>query len=473
MKLRIISAQKTSRQSRLFEKLLSTVMDASLQNMTAPSWQHILQSDCDMLLLHRSLIPSPPLKHIARLKEKLWTASLVIIDDMDSQLDQTRFCAAGVDAVLSADTPEALLHETLLTLIEQRHQHLMASVASRRAVARPQLEDFVSRSAAMNQFMNTVEQILDNDVSLLILGETGVGKERLARAIHGAGPRSDGPFISVNCGAVPENLIESELFGHEKGAFTGAEKTRRGAFEQAHRGTIFLDEIGEMPKLLQVKLLHVLQDYEIKPLGADHSMPVDVRVIAATNRNLLHEIEQHTFRQDLYYRIGVITLTVPPLRERHEDISTLSRSFLNQLSKRLGKNTTVFTDEALDALVNYSWPGNVRELINVIERAVLLCRSNTITLSDLPPELTHFSPTTQSVQQAPATPWPQNWKELSLKQFRQQLIHHSEQEYLQYLLTETAGSITRTADKAGITTRALNEKMRKYNLHKETYKQHS
>ena len=225
----------------------------------------------------------------------------------------------------------------------------------------------------MYLFMKEVTQVAPSNVPLLILGETGVGKEHLARAIHSASPRSGGPFITINTAAIPEQLLESELFGHTQGAYTGATRSRRGAFELAHHGTIFLDEIGDLPQPLQIKLLRTLQDYEVRSLGSETSIWVDVRVIAATNRDLEEEVQQGNFRKDLFFRLSVIPLTIPPLRERKEDIPAIIDRILESRRQRFGYAPNSVSDEARQALLRYDWPGNIRELINVLERAIILC----------------------------------------------------------------------------------------------------
>ena len=216
----------------------------------------------------------------------------------------------------------------------------------------------------------------------MILGETGTGKELIARAIHNLSPRTNRPLVKVNCAALPANLIESELFGHEKGAFTGATARKPGRFELADGGTIFLDEIGDLPLELQVKLLRVLQDGEFERIGGTQSLHVDVRVIAATNRDLEKSIEEKHFREDLYYRLNVFPLSLPPLRARSEDIAIIMRHFLDKYSKKMGKEIDTIPQKAMAALQAYDWPGNVRELENIIERALILSRGTTLRLDD-------------------------------------------------------------------------------------------
>jgi chemotaxis protein methyltransferase CheR len=243
-------------------------------------------------------------------------------------------------------------------------------------------EEIIGRSAAMTKVLRNVEQVAATDATVLILGETGTGKELIARSIHNLSPRKKRPLVKVNCAALPANLIESELFGHEKGAFTGATARKAGRFELANGGTIFLDEIGDLPLELQAKLLRVLQEGEFERLGGTQTLPVDVRVIAATNRDLVKLIEEKKFREDLYYRLNVFPLSLPPLRARHGDLALVVRHFVDKYSKRLGKKIDTIPQKVMAALEAYDWPGNVRELENVIERALILSRGTTLHFDD-------------------------------------------------------------------------------------------
>ncbi|MBW2370753.1 MAG: sigma 54-interacting transcriptional regulator, partial [Deltaproteobacteria bacterium] len=246
-------------------------------------------------------------------------------------------------------------------------------------------ENIVGDSQILKYALFKVEQVAPTDATVLILGETGTGKELIARAIHGASSRKDRPFIKLNCATLPENLIESELFGHEKGAFTGAEIRREGRFELANRGTLFLDEIGEIPQKLQAKLLRVLQDGEFERLGSSRTITVDVRIIAATNRDLEKEVQDGQFREDLWYRLNVYPITVPPLRQRKEDIPLLVRYFVDKLSRKNGKKITSISKPAMEYYKNYNWPGNIRELENVIERAIINSQHHVLRISERQP----------------------------------------------------------------------------------------
>ena len=244
--------------------------------------------------------------------------------------------------------------------------------------------NIIGRSPAMVKLLETVAQVAPSEATILITGESGTGKEMIAGAIHFNSPRKDGAFVKINCAAITETLLESELFGHEKGAFTGAYKKKEGRFRQAHGGSLFLDEISEMSLAMQVKLLRVLQEREITRVGGEEVIKVDVRIIAATNKDLLREIEARQFRDDLYYRLNVVTLSMPPLRERREDIPLLAQHFLEVFSEQNHKQIKGFTPQAMDRLLKYDWPGNVRELMNGVERGVVLSRSEYLDEEDLP-----------------------------------------------------------------------------------------
>ena len=235
--------------------------------------------------------------------------------------------------------------------------------------------NIVSASTRMTQVLEMVHRVAPTDATVLIQGESGTGKELIARAIHENSPRNDEAFIPINCGALPENLLESELFGHVKGAFTGAHQNKKGLFEEADGGTLFLDEIGEMTPPTQVKLLRVLQDMEVRRVGGNTPVKVDVRLVAATNQQLMERIAEGAFREDLYYRLQVILISLPPLRERPEEIIPIAEHYLGVYRQKFNKQVDKFTDEARQALLDYNWPGNIRELINAVERAVILART--------------------------------------------------------------------------------------------------
>ena len=245
-------------------------------------------------------------------------------------------------------------------------------------------ENLIGNSPAMLALLETVEMVAPSEANVLIFGESGTGKELIAGALHHNSARKDFPFVKINCAAITETLLESELFGHERGAFTGADRRRKGSFLAAHRGSILLDEIGEMNSAMQAKLLRVLQEREVTPVGSETPVPVDVRVIAATNRDLTEMIDQGKFRQDLFFRLNVVNLEIPPLRLRNQDIPELALHFLTHFAAKNSRDVKGFTPDAMDAMIRYPWPGNVRELMNSVERGVVLSRSDYLSLVDLP-----------------------------------------------------------------------------------------
>jgi two-component system, NtrC family, response regulator AtoC len=307
---------------------------------------------------------------------------IVLVDSEEPQL-RAQLLGSGVLAVLNLTLADQLLAEALSSVVQRARSSAVQRLRVLHGAPPASLGDFVSHSDEMQRLLLVARRMAASDATLLLMGETGVGKERLARAIHDEGTRREGPFVAVNCGALPEALLESELFGHEQGAFTGAVRSHRGLFELAHGGTLFLDEVGEMPMPLQVALLRVLQDRRIRPVGSERDIEVDVRIVAASNRNLHAEQLAGRFRADLYYRLAVVCLTIPPLRERRADIPALVQNHLEALCLRLNRRAITVSDAALERLCKHDWPGNVRELANVLERAVLLGDGQALAVADL------------------------------------------------------------------------------------------
>jgi two-component system response regulator AtoC len=311
-------------------------------------------------------------------------------------------------------------------------------------------QEVIGHSPAIREVLDLAARVAPYPTTVLITGESGTGKEAVARAVHRSSPRRALPFVGVNCGAIPENLLESELFGHEKGAFTGADRAREGLFTEADRGTLFLDEIGELPMSLQVKLLRALQERRVRPVGGSQERPVDVRVLAATSRDLIEEVEEGRFREDLFYRINVIHLHLPPLRTRPEDVAVLAEHFLRRHSARLGIENPVLPSTLLPLLARYTWPGNVRELENVVERALVLS-GGPIQEEHLP---THVR-TATSPFQIPVTD-----DDLSVKRRLPAL----ERDLIARSLERTRGNRTRAAELLELSTRALSYKIQEYGL---------
>ena len=345
--------------------------------------------------------------------------------------------------------------DQLVVLIERvsERQNLVRENAQlkEQLIDRYKFNEIASTSHSMEEVLNLAGRVAGSTATVLLRGESGTGKELIARAIHYHSPRADHPLVKVNCAALPETLLESELFGHEKGAFTGASLRRIGRFESAEGGTIFLDEIGDMAASVQVKLLRVLQEREFERVGGSQTIKVDVRVIAATNRDLEKAMREEAFREDLYYRLNVVTVTIPPLRERKEDIPALMEHFIAKYAKENRKKIAGVTAEARDLLMRYSYPGNVRELENILERAVVLAKGGNVTSKDLP---LHIK-TTEADEKLCVKK-----KGASLKE----TLETVERGLIIDALKEAGGIQTRAAEKLGIGERVLRYKSKKYRI---------
>lgn len=337
-------------------------------------------------------------------------------------------------------------------IIEHKNLKSEVSLLKQQLQKKFKIDSFISSSPKMQEVLSLAARAAESKATLLITGESGTGKEVLAKSIHYISPRKDKPFVAVNVPALPETLLESELFGHEKGAFTGADKTRIGRFETADRGTIFLDEIGDIPMNIQVKLLRVLQEHKIERLGSNESIEIDVRVIAATHQNLEQKILNGTFREDLFYRLNVISIHIPPLRERKEDIMPLIEYFIKKYSEENEKAGIEISKEAIDLLMKYNYPGNVRELENIIERAVVLSRQNIITVNDLPPNVKGFKTETDPIFDDSRT--------------LNEQVEALEKKLIFDALTKANGNQSLAGRMLGITERNLRYKMQKYGIKK-------
>lgn len=311
------------------------------------------------------------------LSQKGTVIGVIYMDSRGRKADFTRQSLDFLDAFAN-QAAIAIENAQLLRRLRRENDSLRAEF--QRVFS---FREILGESSAMKAVFDMMNKVLTNHTTVLLVGETGTGKELIARAIHYNGLRQDKPFIPVNCAAIPENLIESELFGYRKGAFTGATADKKGLFEAAHQGTLFLDEVGEFPLSLQAKLLRVLQEKEVMPVGSVQSVKVDVRIVAATNRELSREVAEGRFREDLYYRLNIVPITVPPLRDRRKDIPLLAHHFLKKYAAEIGKPLTGFERDVVTALEEYGWPGNVRQLENAIERAVVFADGPTVARSDL------------------------------------------------------------------------------------------
>ncbi len=336
---------------------------------------------------------------------------------------------------------------TIKKALEKRQLKLEVSELRAKVREQAQIPSLVGKSPKILSLQEAIKQIAPTDCNVLILGETGTGKELVAKAIHQLSPRAERRFLAFNCAAFNEELLANELFGHEKEAFTGARGVKKGLLEAASGGTVLFDEIGDMPPSMQVKLLRVLQEKKLMRVGGTEEIPVDIRVLAATNKDLRKEVRKGKFRQDLYYRLNVITLEVPSLVERREDIPLLAHHFLGKFSRTQGKPVEKISDEVIELLMAYEFPGNVRELENIMERAVALCQGDTILPKHLPPDLQQL---TLRVQR------PRHREFLSLEE--------QEKEYISWVLRKTKGNKTKAAEILGIDRVSLWRKLKKYKL---------
>src|SRR5262245_9682619 len=386
------------------------------------------------------------LELLDRVKKSWATAEVIVITGQGS-------IATAVDAikrgayhyVTKPFTADEILHLVSQALERRRLLHRKERLEDELSLARG-VQQLVGQSEPVQRTREIIQTAAGSDATVLLQGESGTGKEIVANAIHAQSKRRRGPLVKMNCAAVPETLLESELFGHEKGAFTGADRRRIGRFEQAEGGTLFLDEICEMHPRLQAKFLRALQEREIERLGSSTPIPVDVRIIAATNRDLKKALEEGVLREDLYYRLHVIRLQVPPLRERMDDVPILAMHFLRKYAAREGSGMTVIADDAMNVLLSYAWPGNVRELENAIERAVVLGTGDRLRAADLPPQVHR-----RGDDQHPLVP-----AHLTLEEMEKLAIVQA--------LRLTGGNKSEAAERLGIHRTSIYDKMRRYGI---------
>lgn len=341
------------------------------------------------------------------------------------------------------------LDEVVERALERRHRTSENRALQKQARERMEFAGIIAVDPVMEAALNVAARAAVSRATVLITGESGTGKELVARAIHAASPRADGPFVPVNCAALSENLLESELFGHEKGAFTGADRMRKGRFEQADGGTLFIDEVGDIPPVAQVKLLRVLQERTFERVGGNQPIQVDVRLVAATNRDLTAMVQEGSFREDLFYRLNVVTVELPPLRCRRKDIPALLDHFLARFARENDKEIQDFSREAMERLMRYEYPGNVRELQNIVERAVVMARGELITTSDLPIGAAESRAENASVREPGSLP---------------EQVESLEREAIARALEQANGVQSRAAEILGLTERNLRYKLKKYGL---------
>ena len=398
------------------------------------------------------------LKHAHRVSPQSAVVLITAAGDFDSAVQAVK--SGAFDYIQK--TPNGLVDEVRVSIgraaevLELRRQN---QAFRRDAASRNSLDNIIGCSSAINQLKETIRTVASTGSTILIHGESGTGKELVARAVHACSPRDGQPFVSVNCGAFPETLLESELFGYVKGAFTGASQNKQGLFEVADGGTIFLDEIGEMSLAMQVKLLRVLQERTIRPVGGTAEITVDVRVIAATNRDLHQMVDEKTFREDLYYRISVIPIEVPPLRNRQEDIALLANSFLKRYAPAAGKDILRVSEASLAELSNYDWPGNVRQLENTIERGVAMENSEILHVS-APGERSKA----RAASAGSGTGSPESVNVPAEGLDMEAYVADLERSLLQSALRQCGGVQTRAAEMLKISYRSFRHLAKKYNL---------
>jgi len=409
------------------------------------------KADFDIVLCDIRMPEMDGLAFLKELRRKEQDSTVIMMSaygTMDTAIEAMKLGA--YDYISKPFKPD----EIILTLkkVEERERLRRENTLLKKEVRREySFENIIAKSLGMREIFDIIKKISGYKTTVLLTGESGTGKELISRAIHYNSVCCDSSFIAVNCGAIPENLLESELFGHVKGAFTDAYKDKKGLFEETDKGTLFLDEISELPLKLQVKLLRVLQEEEIRRLGDNRSISVDVRVIAATTKNLSHEVEKGDFRADLFYRLNVLPINIPALRERKEDIPLLVEHFIQKYNQKLGTDIEGITRGALNLLLSYGWPGNVRELENTIERTMVLSESNEIEVELLPPEIRSARGSTDLSLPG---------EELSIKKATRAV----EQDLISRALEKTNGNHTHAAKLLEISLRTLLYKIKEYRI---------
>lgn len=406
----------------------------------------------DLVLLDIRMPEMDGITTLKKIKELNKTLNIIIITGFGSIETAVEAMKNGaIDYVKKPFNLKQLL-EKINTALKVNYLIIKDYQESPQSGIRYSFQNIIGKSEKMQQIYQMIEKIADKNVTVLITGASGVGKEMVSRAIHNTSPRKENPFIKVNCAALPQPLLESELFGHEKGAFTGAVKQKKGMFELADKGTILLDEIGDMSLVTQAKILRVLQEHKFQRVGGEKTIKVDVRIIASTNVNLQDAIKSDKFREDLYYRLNVVRLNIPKLKERREDISLLTNEFINYYNEKHDKKIKGVTPGAMRLLMTYDWPGNVRELRNICEQAVVLTDDHLISHDDLPREIRDNAFMGGDANNQ------------SLKDVTKNLTSEIERKIIEETLTENDGNRNNTAAQLGITVRTLYNKIKEYNI---------
>jgi DNA-binding NtrC family response regulator len=457
---RVLVVDDKENMRKLFQKILGDGYAVETAEDGARALAIVATRPYDVVVTDIRMPGADGFELLAAVKARAPTTEVVMMTGYATVADAVRAMRTGAfDYLEKPFDPDAAL-----AVVARAAEHKRLEDAARRAAAPGEVLAFhnlVGRSAPMREVYTLLEKAAGLDITVLLLGETGTGKELAARAIHYHSARRERRFVPVNCGALPADLVESELFGHARGAFTGAATAKPGLFEEAAGGTLFLDEIGELPLPAQVKLNRALQEKEIRRVGDTQPVKVDVRVIAATHRDLREEVKAGRFREDLFYRLHVFPVTLPPLRERVEDVPLLAAHFLEKHARALRRTISRIDADALRRLAGHSWPGNVRELENAIERAVAVATGDALTVADLPAELAAAAPGSADAGALARLPY---------KEAVAGARDRVSREYLVALLAEFGGNVTRAAERAGMERESLHRLLRKYGLRSDDFK---
>jgi DNA-binding NtrC family response regulator len=457
--VRVLVADDKENMLKLFAKILADGYSVETAQDGARALALVATRAYDVVVTDIRMPGADGFELLAAVKARAPTTEVVMMTGYATVADAVRAMKQGAfDYLEKPFDPDAALG-----VVARAAEHKRIADAARRAAAPGEQDSFhnlVGRSAPMRDVYALLEKAAQVDATVLLLGETGTGKELAARAIHYHSARREHRFVAVNCGALPAELIESELFGHARGAFTGAATAKAGLFEEARGGTLFLDEVGELPLPAQVKLNRALQEKEIRRVGESTPVKIDVRIVAATHRDLREEVRAGRFREDLFYRLNVIAVTLPPLRDRAEDVPLLAAHFLDKHARALRRTLLGFEPETLLRLAGHGWPGNVRELENTVERAVAVASGERIGVADLPPE----------VAAAPAAAPAGALAALPYRDAVAGARDRVTREYLVALLTEFEGNVTRAAERAGLERESLHRLLRKHGLRSDDFK---
>ncbi|NNF12275.1 MAG: sigma-54-dependent Fis family transcriptional regulator [Gemmatimonadetes bacterium] len=459
----LVRAAVIAQDRPLRQRLTRLLSDDGVLVTSAPSAElmvrsgHVESADLVVLGLDNGARVTP----VDRLGAHGTPPQLVVIVSRPDDGVVTDFVEAGATSVLDLELGDTELARALSSVVDSTAARLHRGTEGRAPA------ETETASPTMAALLSLADRVAVGDSSLLVLGETGSGKEWLARRIHCRSRRCSGPFVAVNCAAIPEGLAESELFGHVKGAFTGASRSRRGHFEMASGGTLFLDEVGELPPSMQVRLLRALQEHEVQPVGGERPIEIDVRVVSATNQSLEQAVEEGRFRKDLYYRLAVVTLRLPSLRERREDIVPLAVQYAGKFAHELGYPKPTFDESARRALEAHDWPGNIRELINVVERTVLLSAPReVIGAADLPAKVPMRI---QPAAEGSAWRYTQEEVDAIARGPYEDAFQAFERWYLEHLLDATNGHVTEAARRAGMSRRNLYNKIQRHGIRREDF----